>query len=119
MTEEEYQIKKEDYRTSIEQHLSAKAGLNTTVSLWPDQIRVCISNYERYCFEGSLKRNWETKTYDKVAYNIGAWGSLDPNETLADLYIVFGALLADKDLQKSILDAMVNLTAMAKELFND
>jgi len=119
MTKEEYQIKKEDYRTSIEQHLSAKAGLDITVSLWPDQIRVSISNYERYGFEGSLKRNRETKTYDKVAYNIGTWGSLDPNETLAGLYIVFGALLADKDLQKSILDAMVDLTAMAKELFND
>ena len=119
MTKEEYQIKKEEYRTSIEQQLSAKAGLDITVCLWPDQIRVCISNYDRYGFEGSLKRNWETKTYDKVAYNIGAWGSLDPSETLAGLYIVFGALLADKDLQKSILDAMIDLTAMAKEVFND
>jgi hypothetical protein len=119
MTKEEYQIKKEDYRTSIEQQLSAKAGLDITVSLGPDQISVCISNYKRYGFEGSLKRNWETKTYDKVDYNIGTWGYLDPNETLAGLYIVFGALLSDKDLQKTILDAMIDLTAMAKELFND
>jgi hypothetical protein len=121
MEQTEFQIRKEEAVKAIEQQLTAKTGIDVTVRLWSDQIRVYIANYERYGFEGTLKRNWETKTYDKAAYNIGAWGSIDPDETLAGLYVVFGALLADKDIQKYILDAMLKLTAIAegKEAVNE
>ena len=67
-----------------------------------------------------MRRDWETKD-EYVAYNIGTWGSLDPNETLAGLYIVFGALLADKELQQYIFKTMRKLTAIAegKEACNE
>ena len=120
MKKTEFLIKKEEARMAIEQRLSGKTGICVSVRLWSDQIRVNIFGYERYGFEGNMHRDWETKD-EYVAYNIGTWGSLDPNETLAGLYIVFGALLADKELQKYIFETMRKLTAITegKEACNE
>lgn len=121
MEQTEFQIRKEEARKAIEQQLTAKTGIAVSVCLWSDQIRVYLDGYERYGFEGTMRKNWETLTDEYIAYNIGTWGSLDPNETLAGLYIVFGALLADKDIQKYIFKTMRKLTAITegKEACNE
>ena len=120
MTKEEFKIRREEAEKAIEQQLTAKTGIDVIVFIWSDQIRVYLDGYERYGFGGCLRRDLE-KEYDYVAYNIGTRGLLNPNETLAGLYIVFGALLADKELQTYILESMRKLTAIAegKEVCNE
>ncbi len=119
MKGKKFQIRKEEARKAIESSIIKKTGIEVDVWLCTDQINVHLTNYERYGFEGRLRLNWDTQKYDHVEYNIGTWGSIDPNETLAGLYAVFGMIMADKGIQELIEGSMKKLTAIAERKEDD